>query len=553
MDFLNKQFKQIGSHLGGLTGSQRLVLVLCVVLLVGSAAWFYQWSGQAEMVPLLDQPMKPNELTNIEGQLASMGQKFRTVGGQIMIPVDDRTRVQGVVAQQGLMPADTSIGFSKLIEESNMWIPREESRWQRKIALGNELAKVLGTFDGVTDAKVFIDSPERRGFGESASAPTASVFLRTRQGVTLDKARIAAIASLVSGAVNGLRPDAVRIVDATTGRPYRVPNEEDALPYDMMDLRRQKEDHFGRKILSQLSYIPGVLVGVNVDLDSDRRHERKEKYGPPVPSEEESRTSETSNNTPAQSPGVKPNTRAMVMTPGSVESSNTEETRTSLLGERDKQITETEVSPGVVRAVTASINIPRSYFVNVFRQLHAGKEPTEKDLEPIISGEEKKVRGQVKPLIAAANDAQVEVSWFFDSAAPAAAEVPAETRPTSVAAMMREHGKPVALGVLAVLSVLVVVQMARRATLGPVGTAGALQPALAGGGAAMAAVESTGGDAFGTAAATPSARREVMMPEPDLDEAMERVQAIVREITKEVGAEPEVAGSILDRWMSQQR
>ncbi len=552
MEFVNKQFKQIGAHLGGLTGSQRLVLLLCVVLLVGSAAWFYQWSGQAEMVPLLDQPMKPTELTNIEGQLTTMGQKFRTAGGQILIPADDRTRVQGVVAQHGLMPADTSIGFAKLIEESNMWIPREESRWQRKIALGNELAKVLGTFDGVSDAKVFIDSPERRGFGETASAPTASVFLRTRQGVTLDKARIAAIAALVSGAVNGLRPDAVRIVDATTGRPYRVPNEEDSLPYDMMDLRRQKEDHFGRKILSQLSYIPGVLVGVNVDLDSDRRHERKEKYGPPVPSEEENRTSETSNNSQAQSPGVKPNTRAMVMTPGSVESSNTEETRTSLLGERDKQITETEVSPGVVRAVTASINIPRSYFVAVFKQLHAGKEPAEKDLEPIISGEEKKVRGQVKPLIAAASDAQVEVSWFFDSAAPVAAEAPSETRPTGVAAMAREQAKPIALGVLALLSVLVVVQMARRATLGPLAAAGDLQPAMAGGGAAMAMAEATGGDSL-TSSVTQSARREMMMPEPDLDEAMERVQAIVREITKQVGAEPEMAGSILDRWMSQQR
>lgn len=552
MEFFSKQFAQIRLHLGGMTGSQKLVLACALVGIVAGFVSLFSWSGRPEMVPLLDQPMKQTELTRIENELSARGQTYRTTGEQILVPASDRTRLQGVIAQTGLMPADTSIGFAKLIEEANVWIPREESRWQRKIALGNELAKVISNFDGVAEAKVFLDSPERRGFGEAPSAPTASVFLRTRAGVVLEKARVAALASLVSGAVNGLRPDAVRIVDATTGKPYRVPNEEDALPYDMMDLRRQKEDHFGRKILAQLSYIPGVLVGVHVDLDTERRHEHREKYGPPVPSEEETRTSESSTRGSAASPGVRANTRSATVDSGPSESTTTEESRTSLLGERDRTVTDTDSAPGVIRTVRASINIPRSYFVSIFRQLNGGQDPSEKDLEPIISGEERKVRGQVRQLIAAASDSQVEVSWFYDTIAAAPSETAPDSKAIGLAGVLQEHGKPAALGLLALVSVLLVLQMGRRAVVGPPSRGGAAAEMSVTGGSGRSGGSSSGRDGDNGRAGGHQPRA-VELPAPEFDEAVAVVQAMVSEIKNLVGNEPEVAASILDRWMSQSK
>lgn len=550
MEFLAKQFRQIGMHLGGLTGSQRLALLLCVVLLVLGSVWLLQWSGQAEYVPLLDQPMSAEELAGIENQLRSSGQTFRTSGGQILVRGDDRTRLQGVVAQAGLLPSDTSIGFNKLISESNLWIPREESRWQRKIALGNELSKVLTHFDGVAEARVFLDQAERRTFGEPASGTTASVFLKTRSGAELNKSQVSAIASLVAGAIHGLKPETVRIVDATTGRPYRVPSDEDAMPFDAHDLRQRKEDYFGRKILAQLAYIPGVLVGVNVDIDMEQRRQHIEKFGPPVVSEEESSTSETQGMTQPVSPGVKANTRASISSPGSSESSTTEETRTSMLGERDKTITDSANTRGDVRSITASVNVPRSYFVAVFKQLQAGKEPGEKDLDPIIAVEEKKIRSQVKPLIAASSDAQVDVSWFYDQAA-APATLPAEaTSQVGVAAVARGYAREIALGVLAIISLFMVLQMARRASPAPVSAGAATAGAGtsgADGAAAMSAEEREAMDARNAEVASLAVKN--LLPQLELDEAALRLKQIMDEIGKMVQEQPEIPATIIERWI----
>ncbi|MFO0974423.1 MAG: flagellar M-ring protein FliF C-terminal domain-containing protein [Phycisphaerae bacterium] len=554
MEFLSKQLKQIGGHLGGLTLSQRLALAASALVIVLGVALLLQWSGEPDLVPLLDQPLKAEELTAITRELSARGAPYRTVGSQIMVRPDERTRLQGAVAQSGAMPANTAIGFAKLIDEANMWLPRDESRWQRKIALGNELAKVLAQFDGVTEARVFIDQPERHGFGEAAAGPTASVFLKTASEGALDKPRVAAIAALVSGAVEGLKPEAVRIVDSTTGRPYRVPADDEALPYDLHDLRRQKEDYYGRKILAQLGYITGVLVGVNVEMDMERRTEHQEKFGPPQTSEEETTSSESSGTTTAANPGVRPNTAASLPGGGSNESTTSEQSHTTLMGERDKQVTDRRNLPGVARRITASVNVPRSHFVAIYKSLNAGKEPSAKELEPIVMEEEKKIRGQVKPLIAATADEQVEVSWYHDAAATATTRVeavPTGDKPVSAGMMIQSQWKTIALGAVVLVSLFMVLQMGRKAIPkappppAPAAAATAPQP----GGVDDAA----DGEAGGGTIIKHAHQKTVELEEPELDEAMARTKAMVGEIRKTVGDDPETAASILERWITQPR
>lgn len=548
MEFLTRQFKQIGLHLSGMTGSQRLALGLSIIVTLMGAASLVHWAGQPDLVPLLDQPMKAEELRAIETQLRGRGERFESDGTQILVRDEDRTRLQGMVAQSGLMPADTSIGFAKLIEQSNLWIPRDESRWQRTVALGNELAKVIAHFDGVTEARVFIDQPERRGFGEGASHPTASVFLQTRPGVVLDKSRTSAIAALVSGAIHGLKPEAVRIVDATSGRPYRVPSDDQSIPFDLLDLRRQKEEYIGRKILAHLGFIPGVLVGVNVEMESEHRREHTEKFGPPVASEEESRTSETQGVSGGATPGARPNTRAAIAGAGSSEVSTTEETRTSLLGDRDRSVTDVVNTPGVVRRVTASVNIPRSYFVGVFEQLNGGKKPESKDLEPLISEEIRKIRGQVKQLISATSDAQVEVSWFVDAPMASTGVVPDGMGAGGVAAMASEFGKPALLAALAIVSLVSVWRMARK--IGPV----APGPGRSAGGTAAASPSSPEGSGAEAALRRLEAkRRKVVLPEPEVDPRTLLLGELTGTIGEMVNEEPELAAAIVERWISAPR
>src|SRR5207247_2222903 len=155
-----------------------------------------------------------------------------TQGGAIRVAAADRPRLLAQLHQSRALPAKTSISFEKLMEESNPFIARDEAQWSKERALEVELSNVLAQFDGMSDAKVFIQIPQHRRIGMDAAKASASVYVRCKAGAGLDKAAIASIADFVSGAVEGLTADGVTVVDAATHRSYRVPGKEEAMPFD---------------------------------------------------------------------------------------------------------------------------------------------------------------------------------------------------------------------------------------------------------------------------------------------------------------------------------
>src|SRR5262245_38088703 len=205
--------------------------------------WLVQWSGQPQRVPLLQQPLTAEEHAQISSQLRAMGAEFDTVAGSIRVSESDRSRLLAQLQQSHSLPADTSTSFAKLMDENNPFLAREDAQWRKERALEAELSNVLMHFEGLSDAKVFIQVPQRRRIGADAARASASVYVRSKSGASLDKSAVVSIADFISGAVEGLSADAVKIVDAATGRSYRVPGKEDAMPFDVLELRRQREEH----------------------------------------------------------------------------------------------------------------------------------------------------------------------------------------------------------------------------------------------------------------------------------------------------------------------
>ena len=80
MEFLRKLATQTRTHLSGLSVSQRLVLALCAVVIVGSLVWLFQWSGRSALVPLIDAPMTPDERQAVQQKLATGNWKGATTG-----------------------------------------------------------------------------------------------------------------------------------------------------------------------------------------------------------------------------------------------------------------------------------------------------------------------------------------------------------------------------------------------------------------------------------------------------------------------------------------
>src|SRR5262249_33753439 len=102
------------------------------------------------------------------------------------------------------------------------------------------------------------------------------------------------------------------------------------------------------------------------------------------------------------------------------------------------------------------------------------QDPKDTDLDAIIQKEMAKIRGQVKPLVAAADETQVEVNWFYDSmlaaggpgSAPATGATGGSSRAGAgdgVMSMLKEFGPQAGLGLIALLSLGIVLRLARRA------------------------------------------------------------------------------------------
>lgn len=469
MEFLTRYFTQIRSHLSGLNTSQRIALSLCMVLIALSLVWLVQWSAKPQRVPLLSQTLSADDEANIVDRLRAGREDFVVDNGRILVHDADRARLLAMLQQARVLPADTSLSFKHVMENSSPFLSRDDAHWRKERALEGELGRVLSYFDGLSDVKVFIQVPQRRRIGGDAGRASASVTVKSRSPDGLNKALVAGIAEFVSGAVEGLRPDAVNIVDAANGRSYRVPGDDAGLPLDVLDMRRRWESHYARQVEEHLG-IPGVRVGVFAELNLDRKQTRDRKLGKPQVSEEESTSTSTSRGSAAAGPGVRPNVGRAVTGGGNDESSTSEKSRVVLEGGRDEKETHVIETPGDIRRLTASINVPRGYFVGVFRQQDpAAAEPKDADLEPIIKSEIARIRAQVKPLIAATDDGQVEVDWYHDTVLASVAtqrEVAAGAGAAAAAGyveLLREFGPQMGLGLLALISLGALMRTARRA------------------------------------------------------------------------------------------
>lgn len=565
MEFLGKYFAQIRAHLAGLTASQRIALGLCVVLVVVGVVALMQWSGRVERVPLLAQSLSADEQSRILAQLQAANADYEMQGDRILVPRADRVKLYASLVQARALPTHTNISFSALMEENNPFLARDDARWRKERALEGELSNVLMHFDGLTDAKVFITVPQRRTMGGEAGKASASVYVHSRPGASLDKGMVASIAEFVSGAVEGLTPDGVKIVDAASGRSFHRPSAEDAMPFDVLDLRRQREEHYAAKIMEHLAYISGVLVGVHADLDLDRKQVSETKLGKPVTSTEESITSNTTRGGGAAGPGVQPNIAKAVAGGGTSESTSKEETKTSFDGRRDEMVTHTTTIPGDIRKLTASVNVPRSYFAGIFKQRGGSTaEPKDADLDPIIKSETIKIRTQIRPLIAASDDNQVEVDWYYDSVAAAAPTGgPAGSGPTGAAqagmdmgAMAKQYGPQAGLGLLALFALFSVMRMARRAgaAIAPPQTPSRGEKSV-GGRKASAATSDGQIDTLpgGEALAGEALSTQAVLEGHEVGEDEVRIRHIIHQLGTMVKEDPGTAVGLVEQWVTGHR
>lgn len=284
MNFFQRALAQLREFWASLSPARRfavLALGLLVVIALGAFAYL---SGRPDYRVVF------TDLSYEE--YGAVSEKLRTEGIPFL-PDAEGTRIR--------VPADRALNAKVLISSSNITLkggkgfelfddtPLGMTPFVQNVnylrALQSELARSITQLEPVASARVIIARSEPSPFIRDQKPTTASVVLRLKTGAALNRSTAAAITSLVSRSVEGLRPEHVTIVDSSGHllSDPRTAESSDAIASGQLESRRELENYLRTKAEEMLNRHLGAgraVVSVSADLNFQKVKERVEQVSP---------------------------------------------------------------------------------------------------------------------------------------------------------------------------------------------------------------------------------------------------------------------------------
>ena len=251
---------------------RRVLLGALVVGVIGALLLVARWAGQPDYA-LLFGGLPAQEAGRIVETLEGEGVKYdlRDGGGSIYVPRDEVYGLRLRLATDGVV-SEGPAGY-ELFDGGTLGMTDFMQRLNVKRALEGELSRTIGAVRQIERARVHLVLPERSPFREQQVEPSASVVLAVRGSLGPDQ--VSGITALVAGAVEGLAPTSVTVLDEA-GRMLAGPDAggvEAGLSTAQVRMRREVEGHLagaGQSMLDQLLGPGRAVVRVAADLELSR-------------------------------------------------------------------------------------------------------------------------------------------------------------------------------------------------------------------------------------------------------------------------------------------
>lgn len=183
--------------------------LLLIALLIASLAWwvFHPRYG------LLFGHVRQRNAAEIVQALDQWHVPYRTAarGTALLVPADQVYPTRMKLASSGI-PNGGVVGFA-LFDHSNYGITQFAQRVNFLRALQGELERTIDSLSEVDSARVHLTLQQTGLFAQSTQPAKGSVTVWLRRGRHLDAEQVAGIQRLVASAVEGLKPQAVVVLD----------------------------------------------------------------------------------------------------------------------------------------------------------------------------------------------------------------------------------------------------------------------------------------------------------------------------------------------------
>ncbi len=268
-------FGQLKSMATGLSVKQRLGLLAAAVVTAATIAVFVNWIGKPEYKPVYTN-MEPADAQSLAARLAekNIPAQISPDGKTVSVPADQLDSSRLEIASQG-MPHSGRMGF-ELFDKMNWGQTEFDEKVNYQRALEGELERTIQTMKGVESVRVHVVMPSDSVFVDRDREAKASVILNIRSAELTPEMQTA-IARLVSGAVDRLRPENVTIIDANSNQSAGLPK------HDPMSPEGSLEKELTERLVTTLQPVVGaqkLRASVNVEYDPSTSEENQETYDP---------------------------------------------------------------------------------------------------------------------------------------------------------------------------------------------------------------------------------------------------------------------------------
>ncbi|SFN41927.1 flagellar basal-body MS-ring/collar protein FliF [Mycetocola miduiensis] len=193
--------------------AQRTIAILGVAVLALGIFALSAWLMKPAYTPLFS-GLSASDASTIVEQLQTNGVDYELAnGGATILVPEQNVYAERLTAAAAGLPSSSTGGYS-LLDEMGVTSSEFQQSVTYKRALEGELASTISALEGVTTASVRLAIPEETVFVSEKSNPTASVFVETKNGVTLSAEQVQAITHLTSASVDGMNAVDVAVIDA---------------------------------------------------------------------------------------------------------------------------------------------------------------------------------------------------------------------------------------------------------------------------------------------------------------------------------------------------
>ena len=262
-------------------GLGRIITILGASAGVAAALFALVLNISAQPKSLLYSNLDLKEAGSITQALDQSGVKYEVKGdgSTILVPRDQVASTRLMLSGKGL-PTSGSVGYEIFDNAPALGQTDFVQNLNRQRALEGELARTIGSLQGVTSARVHLVLPRRQLFEDDAGQPTASVVIGAGREPAAEEVR--AIRNLIAGAVPNLKPEKVTVVD-DKGKLLAGGGEDDQADQAAENQRSSTEERLRKTVKDMVEGVVGpgkARVTVSADLDLNRVTLQEDRFDP---------------------------------------------------------------------------------------------------------------------------------------------------------------------------------------------------------------------------------------------------------------------------------